>query len=274
MDTPQWLRKTGYTLNNNSTTILSGAAVAGVVATAILAVKATPQARHNLVEKRAGRADIASRTDDTPGKRLELWNENFSEGLSLLEKFQAVWRPYLPAAVTGVATIACIIGSNHIGLRRNAALAGAYAIADTAFREYRDEVVKQLGKKTDGRVDDEVAKKQIDEHPMSSSQVYITGGGDVLCYDRFTGRYFQSNLETLGQKQNEFNADMLNSSMFASLNDWYLVIGLDAVDMGHELGFSVENLVKLVYTGHIADDGNPCIAVGFESAPRPDYGKL
>lgn len=252
MTTKAWLNRTKYFIHQNSTTILTGAAVAGVAATAILTAKAAVNARV---------AAIVAESDE-------------KDELTSKEYFQATWKIWLPPVLTGAATVACIVGANQIGLRRNAALAGAYAIAETALREYKDEVVKQIGKAKETSVTDEVAKKQIDEHPMSGQQVFITKGGDVLCYETFTGRYFRSDLETLRQLANEFNADMLNSSMFASLNDWYMVIGLDAIDMGNVLGFSVENLIKLRFTGHIADNGEPCIAMGYTEDPRADYGKL
>ena len=247
---PLWLRKTGHVLNQNSTTILSGVAIAGVVATAVLTAKAALKAQ----------------------KRLD---EQELQGATPKEKISLTWKYFIPPAFTGAATIACVVGANQIGLRRNAALAGAYAIAETAFREYKEEVVKQLGAAKERGVTDEVAKNQVNEHPIADQQVIFTGGGDVLCFDRFTGRYFHSDHERIRRCENDFNANILRGDMYGSLNDFYALLGLADTTVGDELGFNCENLLQLVFTSVLREeDGQPCLAIGFASLPRADYGSF
>jgi hypothetical protein len=274
MDQPLWLRKTSHIVNQNSTTILTGVAIAGVVTTAILAARATPHylnARQVETENKADR--IA--TEAGVAKNQDTWNKAWHAGLTPFEKFQIAWRPYLPAALTGAATVACIIGINQIGLRRNAALAGAYAIAETGFREYKEEVIKQLGAAKERGVTDEVAKKEVNEHPIADQQVIFTGGGDVLCFDRFTGRYFHSDHERIRRCENDFNANVLGGDMYGSLNDFYALLGLGDTTVGDQMGFNCENLLKLVFTSVLnPDTGEPCLAIGFETLPRLDYSSF
>lgn len=264
--TPKWMRLTGKTVNDNSTTILSGLAVAGVVATVALAVRATPGAMKNMTltkkEKYYGR-------EETPAD-----GTNYdSEELAPIEIVQAVWRDYLPAVATGAATVACIIGANHIGARRQAALMGAYSLVDTAFREYKDEVFAQLGKNKEQKIIDAVAARQIDEHPVTDAQVIITAGGDQLCYDTITGRYFHSDIEAIRRAENEIKRRIL-TDMYAPHNEFYELLGLEAVTAGDELGWNIENVIELVFTSHLATDGRPCLAVGYVRFPRVDYGKF
>lgn len=265
MHIPQLLRITGKTLSSNSPAILSGMAVAGVVGTVILAVKATPKALHDL-----GYAREDKQTD------ADLANSQEPSGLVHLtaqETVKVAWKLYIPAGLTGLATIACIIGANQIGARRNAALLGAYSLADTAFREYKDEVLKQIGVSKEQKIHDEIVKRKIDEHPVTDAQVIITGGGDQLCYETLTGRYFKSDIEKIRRTENEINHTVI-SEMYVSLNEFFGLLDLGPTTIGDELGWNLDNLCSLVFTSHLASDGRPCLAIGYAKLPRKDYGKF
>jgi hypothetical protein len=260
MTMPIWLRRAGQSMNQSSPTILSGIAVGGVIATAFLAAKATPKAIEKIQEARS------------KWTGSDAWVEG--EKFPATEKVKACWKVYIPAAITGAATAGCIIGANQVGMRRNAALVGAYTLADTAFREYKQEVLEQLGAAKERKVTDAVAKKAIDDHPVSSTQVIITRGGEQLCYDSLTGRYFKSDIETIRQAENEINRRIVGGDMYASQNEFYALLGLANVIVGDELGWNLENFIELVFTSHLADDGQPCLAVGYARLPRRDYGKF
>lgn len=258
MTTPNWIRHAGRAMSQNSTSILSATTVAGVVATAILAAKAAPKATTALAE-----------TDET--------NESLGHAIqkrSPKETFLITWKFYLPAGVAGAATIACIIGANQIGLRRQAALLGAYTLADTAFREYKDEVLAQLGENKERKIHDEIVKRKIDENPPRDEQVIITGGGEQLCYDTLSGRYFKSDIETIRQAANTVNQEILGGNMYAPLNEFWGFLGLGSTTLGEEVGFNLEHFVELVFTSHLAQDGTPCLAVGYTKLPIAEYSKI
>jgi hypothetical protein len=237
-------------LRNNSPTILSGAAIAGVITTAVLTAKAATK----VYDKQL--------SDDAPP--IE----------SKKDVVQAYWTYFIPAGISGAATIACIAGANQIGLRRNAALLGAYTLADTAFREYKEEVLTQIGRTKEQKVRDEIASKQMAENPVSTSTVIIAGRGDQLCYDTLTGRYFQSDIEEIRQAANKLNAGIIGGDMYASQNEFYGLLGLAPVTIGDELGWNLENLIDLLFSSHLADDGRPCLAIKYRNLPRKDYGKF
>jgi hypothetical protein len=243
-------------LKNNSPTILSGVAVAGVITTAILTAKAALRASVKI-------------EDELLIKRTA----HDEEELSPRDKTELCWKLYVPAAISGVATIACVVGANQIGIRRNAALLGAYTLADAAFREYKEEVLAQLGEGKEQKVRDAIAKKQIDENPVTNTTV-IMAGGDQLCYDTLTGRYFKSDIETIRQAANEVNRAIIGGNMYASQNEFYSFLGLDEVTIGNELGWNLDNFITLVFSSHLADDGRACLAIGYQNLPRADYGKL
>ena len=258
MTAPAWLRSTGRTINSNSTTILSATAVAGVIATAILAAKAAPKAKAALDEVDQINEALSH---DEPERTLK-------------DNVLITWKFYVPTVISGAATIACIVGANQIGLRRQAALLGAYTLADTAFREYKDEVIKQIGANKETKVTDEIAKRRIDENPVRDDQVIITGGGEQMCYDVLSGRYFKSDIETIRQAANNINQQIVGGDMYASLNEFWAFLGLGPTTLGEEMGFNLEHFVELVFTSHLAQDGQPCLAVGYSKLPIADYGKV
>jgi Family of unknown function (DUF6353) len=245
----RWLRHLGQFTSQNSPVILSGIAVGGVIATAVLAVKATPKAMKSL-------------------EKLE------GENPSTLEKAEKVWKFYVPAGLSGAATIACIIGANTIGMKRNAALVAAYTLVDSTFREYKDHVIAEIGDQKERKIHDKIMTDRLENNPPDSTQVIVVSGGDQLCYDSLTGRYFKSDIEKIRRAENEINRRILND-MYAAQNEFYDLVGLPYTTIGDELGWNIDCMVDLRFTSHLREDtGEPCLAIGYNRLPIKDYGKV
>lgn len=241
---------------DNSPAILTAIGVTGVLTTAYLTGKASFKAAE-IIRKETDRNDKFTGYEGTLKQNLEL-----------------TWKLYIPAATTGLVTVACIIGSNRIGTRRAAALATAYTISEKMFTEYKDKVVEKLGEKKEQAVRDELAQERVDKAPVSSSkEIIIAGGGDVLCFDVFTGRYFKSDMETLKKAQNDLNYQIINN-MYASLSDFYNLIGLAPTGFSEEVGWNSDKLMELDISTVLSDDGRPCISVNFNVHPIRDYHRF
>lgn len=258
MATPIWARQIARGISSNSPTIMSGLAVVGVVATAVLAARATPKAVKAIEETRVINENLVK---DNPAVEIK-------------DQILITWKYYLPAAVSGACTVALIVGSNRIGVRRQIAMAGAYALLDTAFVKYKDEVLEQIGATKEQRVRDGVLKKQMDANPPDAKEVIIIGGGDQLCYESLSGRYFRTTMEAIGRAQNEYNRNILNNVMYDDLNGWFEMLGLPHTALGRHLGFNVERGVDVFYTAHLSPTGEPCMAIGYKYNPFEDFGKL
>ena len=239
---------------DNSPAILTAIGVTGTLTTSYLTGKASFKAAEviRLAEEQGGTAE--------PGLPL------------LKEHVRLVWKLYLPAAGMGFLTVGSIILANRIGTRRAAALAAAYSISEKAFAEYKEKVVEKFGEKKEQAVRDAVAQDRVTNNPPGR-EVIIAGSGDVLCYDTFTGRYFNSDMETLKSAQNKVNYRVLND-MYASLTDFYNEVGLPPTAYSEEVGWNSDKLMELEFSATISDDGRPCIAVGFAVAPVRDYYRL
>lgn len=112
--------KIGRSLKKASPTILTCIGAAGVVATAVLAVKATPKA-DSLIK-----ADSRRNHDGDPYAATKL------------EAVKSCWKCYIPAAATGVATIICIFGANTLNKKQQASLASAYALVNRSYHRLLD----------------------------------------------------------------------------------------------------------------------------------------
>lgn len=235
-------------VSDNSPAILSGVAVAGTVATAVL----------------TGRASIKAvrRLENEPPFELDRRNA--------IEK---VWKLYIPPVATGVLTITCIIGANRIGNRRAVAMAAAFAISEQAFEDYKLKVVEKLGRNKERNARDELAQEQVDRNPVSSREVVIVAGKDVLCCDLYTGRYFYSDMESLRKAQNDLNAKVFNWN-YASLTDFYELIGLPLTSVSDELGWNLDKPLELEFSTVMSEDNRPCIAVSFKMVPIRDYYRI
>ena len=242
--------------SKHSPEILTGFGIAGMITTTVLAVRATPKAL-KLIEE----------------AKFEKYGEVYEEDrLTVAETVKVAWKPYIPAAVTGVASIACLIGATSVSSRRNAALATAYQLSATAFNDYREKVVETIGEKKEQVVKDKVAEKQIKEHPVASSEVIITERGNTMCYDPVSDRYFKSDIDRIKKAENTLNKRMLHDMFgYVSLNDLYDELGLKQISIGDSLGWNVNQLIDIGFSSQIADNDEPCIVLDYNVAPKRNY---
>lgn len=232
---------------DNSPQILTALGVAGTVATAVLTGKAAYKHANHMSEQ--------------------------DPHMPLKEEVRRVWTFYIPAAATGAATVTFIILANRIGTRRAAALATAYVVSERAFQEYRDQVRTKFGDLKEQSVRDDLAQRQVHEHPVESRQVIITGGGNALCYEPFTDRYFDSSMEELKKAMNDLNY-RLNIDGYASLSDFYDLIGLPHTAYSDDVGWNSDKLLELEISSVLATDGRPAISFTYQVDPREKYYRV
>lgn len=250
-------REFGRALSKNSPTILTALGVAGLLSTVVLAIKATPKAVL-IVEMEEK-------------YRLENFQDEDYNTLPIppLDIVELTWREYVPTVAMGLATIACMVGSNHINLRRNAALASLFSITETALREYQAKVVEQIGEKKEEKIRGEISQDHLDANPMNKSSIIITGKGQYPCFDFFSKRYFLSDIEALKKAENIFNQRLLRSG-WLGINEFYEEIGLEGIELGTEMGWIAErSLMELrFYTMQTKDSGEPCLVVDYMVSPN------
>lgn len=249
MSLPILLKRLEKTVADNSPAILTGMAVVGTLTTAYLTGKATFKAAEIIAadEFRGG-------VSDDPIQRFK-------------ERSKLVWKLYIPAVVSGTFTCTAIICANRIGTRRATALAAAYTISERAFDEYKEKVVEKLGQGREREIHEELAQERAEK--AKNTEVIITGTGEVLCYDTITGRLFKSDMEKLRKAQNDLNEQLINN-VYASLGDFYNLIGLPATPYSEEVGWNTDKLLEITFSS-VLIDGVPCIALEYSVSPVRDY---
>jgi hypothetical protein len=270
----QVAKNLGGMISKNSPTILTGVAVAGLVTTTILGIRATPKAL-SLVDDHLW----AKYEEDDPHGNMTFaeWLGTNEDGYSWKDRanfltrkeiFKITWRLYLPTIAVGVVTIACVIGANRISLRRNAALASLYGITEAAFKEYQSKVVETIGKNKELKVRDEISADHVKRNPPGQKEVIFTGRGEVMCYDSISGRYFKSDIEQIRRSVNELNRNLL-SDMFLTLNEFYDAIGLSGTSLGDQMGWDIDKgMLEINFSTQLTEENEPCLVLNYKVEPR------
>lgn len=265
MNISQFGSKTAKLIADNAPIILTGLGVAGTAATAYLTGRASYKAADVIrQEEIREKLRLTGEADPETGNVLKLTRP---------DKFKLLWKLYLPAAGVGALTVTSIVMANRISMKRTAAMAGALALADRAHTEYKDKVEQHFGKNKEQKVRDDIAQDRVNANPIGNQQVIMTGGGDSLCMDAHTGRYFTSSMNTLEHAVNEINSSLLKHDR-ASLSDFYNLIGLPTVKRSDEIGWGSPNLVELDTSLTMSEDQRPCIVVDFSKAPIENYHRM
>lgn len=253
------VKSIGENLSKHSPQILTGIGVAGLVSTAVLAVKATPKAVEILNEQRLIRAD---EDEDF------VYGDHENCKLPPKEIVELTWKLYIPAIVTGAVSIACIIGATTIQNRRAAALASVYSLSELALKEYQEKVRETIGEGKELKIRDEIVKDRIERDPVAGKEVILTSRGEHLCFDTMSSRYFRSNLESVRRSVNDLNEQLLNET-FVSLNEFYDYLGISHTKLGGDMGWSLESgKLEMHYTGQLAENGEPCMCLDYRVVPH------
>lgn len=206
-------------------------------------------------------------------RAIDNYKETYGkEKLSAKEVIKLTWKQYLPVAISTVASIPCIIASNSVSNKRYAALATAYTVTETALQEYQDKVVDVVGEKKAKEIKEAVSGDKVTQTYQGGNQIIMTNNGTSLFYEPESGRYFMSTWNDITKAANELNASALTGMTgVISLNDWFEKLGLDPVDMGEEVGWSVangpKNIIDISISSHITKDDVPCGAIYYNVRP-------
>lgn len=238
-------RKAVKLVSDNSPAILTALSAAGVVSTAVLSARAAVHSNNLLYVH-----------EDNPD-------------FTVKEKIQHTWKYWVPPVLAAGLTITGIVCSNRISSKRAAAMASAYTVVETAFGHYKEEVLEVLGETKEQKVRDNVAQKRVQRDAPTDSQITIIGAGKVLCYETYSGRYFESNMEKIRAAENEMGYSLIHEG-YADLNEWFHLIGLETTPMGDQLGWNVDRKFEIAISSVIAED-KPVMVVDYKTLPKADF---
>lgn len=161
------LHKVGFKFKKHSPEILAVVGVTGTIASGVLACRATLKVNdivdeaketietiHDAVENHRHTSDGEEYTEEVAKKDLTI--VYVQTGVKFVKL-------YGPAVALGIASIGCMIGSNHILRKRNIALAAAFKAVDTSFKEYRGRLIDKFGKDLDRELRFGIKAKEVEE---------------------------------------------------------------------------------------------------------------
>jgi len=255
--------------SDNATGLLTAGGVAGTVVTAVLTARATFKAAYILDQETNRR--IASEMEPDAEDRYPM--------MTTSEKVLKVWPQYIPPVVVGGATVTSIVMANRLNAQRVAALAAAYSLSEGRLKDFQKKIEEKItGPQKRQEFYDGYAQDQVNKHPVPSEvnrEVIILDGKTVLCYDLFSGRYFNSTMENIRRAELSTNAEMYNHG-YASLSYFYDELELAPTGYSDMVGWNSATTgpMELRFSTIMSPDGKPCLAFDFVTAPAFNYSQL
>lgn len=192
---------------------------------------------------------------------------NKAEPMSKKEVVQECWKFYIPAAVLGGGTIACILGSNALNKKQIASLTAAYMALGKSYQQYRRQVAEQIGSEAEADI---LEKSKVEELAEEDKK--------LLCYEPFSNRYFHATEAELYDAFYQMNRDFsLNGEV--SINNLYSYLGLDYLPEKDDMGWCSDYMINeweyfwidFVANKQTTDDGLEVYQVYAFQPPIPDY---
>ena len=227
------------------------AGVAGVIASTVIACKATTKAGEITEKTKNQMTQIHEVAETKPDQYSE---DDMKKDTVLVYTQTAVEfaKLYSPAVILGTVSIACILGSHHILSKRNAALAAAYATVDKNFKDYRGRLVERFGKELDKELRYNIKAKEFEETVANeetgeeTTVVKTVNVADAIEYSDYA-RFFdegcagwtkdsEHNLYFLKCQQNYAN-ELLKTRGYLFLNDVYEMLGIPKTKAGQIVGW-------------------------------------
>ena len=247
--------RVGFKFKKHSPEILVGAGVVGVVASAVMACKATTKLDDVLAETKDTVDkihDVTEHPEKIPeGKEYTVEDSKKDLTIVYTQAGVKLVKLYGPAVVLGTVSIAAIIGGHHILRKRNIALAAAYTAVDKGFKEYRGRVLERFGEEVDRELRYNIKAKEIEKTvtDVNGKETVVKETVDVADpnltsdYARFfddgcTGwtKDPEFNLMFLKDQQRYAN-DLFKSKGHLFLNEVYDMLGIPRTQAGQVVGW-------------------------------------
>lgn len=258
------VHKFGFNVKKHSPEILAVAGTIGVVASAVMACKATTKLNDILEDSKQDIDLIHEKSEDIGFCEKHDYTEEDTKKDLLIVYAQTgikMVKLYGPSIALGTLSLGCLLQSNNILRKRNVALAAAYATVDKGFKQYRGRVVERFGDAVDRELKYNIKAKEIEETVVDENgnetvvkkTINVVNREDISEFGREFSQYTVDkkgktilnpywqpdndyNLVFL-KKQEQFANQILRSKGYLILNDVYDMLGLPPTKVGHIIGW-------------------------------------
>lgn len=244
----------GFKLKKHSPEILVVAGTVGVVASAVMACKATLKVTEVIDEAKENIEKIHAVANDE--SKADIYTEeDAKKDLSIVYVQTGIKmvKLYGPAVALGALSLTGILASNNILRKRNIALAAAYATVEKGFKEYRGRVIERFGDRIDYELRHNIKVKEIEKTITDENGEEKTVKETVDTVDTVLSQYSdyakffdvgnpywekdpEYNLMFLKQRERYAN-EKLQSNGFLFLNEVYEMLGIPKTKAGQIVGW-------------------------------------
>ena len=239
-------------VEKHSPEILAGVGVIGVVASTVMACKATMKLNDILEESKETR-DKIKEVESNPRYEAEYSHEDAKKDLTInyTQTAMKIAKLYAPAVILGSASLGCLLASNDILRKRNAALSAAYMTVDKSFKEYRQRVVDRFGEEVEKEIRynikaEEVTSTVVAEDGSETTVTETVKTMDPNLYSDYAkffdeaSPYWQKDPEynfMFLKSQQQYANDLLKARGRLFLNEVYEMLGIDKTKAGQIVGW-------------------------------------
>lgn len=246
--------KTKFGIKKHSPEILVVAGVAGIVASTIMACKATTKLSAVMEQSKKDIAmikDVMENPEKVPAGQYSKEDGKKDLAIVYARTGLTLAKLYAPSVILGALSITCVVSSNNILRKRNAALAAAYATVDNSFKNYRKNVVERFGEELDKELKYNIKAKEVEETTTDEKgkEKKVKKTVNVVNPDGYSdyARFFddgcsnwqkdaEHNLWYLKQQQNYAN-EKLRANGYLFLNEVYDMLGIPRTKAGQIVGW-------------------------------------
>lgn len=240
-------------LKRSAPTILTCLSAVGMVATTVMAVRATPRVIELLEE---AESEVSEK----------------EEKLTRFESLKVALPVYIPTILIGISTISCMFGANLLSQKQQASYISAYTLLDNAFREYKNKVTAMFGEDADECVRAALINEKSNNVDISNSDEKL------VFYEENYGEFFEMSKEEVLMAEYELNRNFILKGE-VNLNEFYQFLGLPKTKIGEVLGWSLwageafygYSWIDFEHKKHVLDDGLEYYIISMPFPPTADY---
>ena len=232
--------------------ILAGVGVVGVIASTVMACKATTKLNDILAESKEQLEQIKTvAVDPAYADKYTEDDAKKDTTITYVQTAMKVTKLYAPSVILCASSLGCLLASNNILKKRNAALSAAYMTVDKSFKEYRKRVADRFGEEVEKEIRynikaEEITKVDEDGNEVTETVKVMDGTDDPNSYSDYA-RFFdescaawQNDAEynlTFLKAQQQYANDLLKARGRLFLNEVYRMLGIDETKAGQVVGW-------------------------------------
>lgn len=239
-------------MRKHSPEILATVGVVGVVSSAVMACKATTKLS-DIMEESKEQVEKIKEVSVDPSYAEKYSQDDAKKDLTItyVQTGVKIAKLYGPSIMLGTLSISCLLASNNILRKRNAALSAAYMTVDKSFKEYRNRVSERFGEEVEKEIRYNIKAKEVEVTTVDENGNEVTTTETIKVADpngySDYARFFDEscaawqrdpeyNLMFL-KSQQQYANDLLKARGRLFLNEVYDMLGIERTKAGQVVGW-------------------------------------